>query len=76
MQRWDKVNERQLAILKRIAAGEDLTGEANIPARWQIAAAEVTKVRLQRPLEAGWDPEGLEITYDDAQTRADVHQPA
>jgi hypothetical protein len=46
-------------VIALAGADEDDPAEARITtARQRIAAAEATKVRSQRALEAGWDPEG------------------
>ncbi|MGC4938475.1 recombinase family protein [Kribbella sp. DT2] len=54
-------------VIALAGSEEDDQAEAQmVAARQRIAAAEATKVRLQRALKAGWDPEGLASQYNAA----------
>lgn len=57
MQRWDKLNERQLAVLRRIAAGEDLSGDENIPARTSANALRNRGLVTIQRRGGSWDAE-------------------
>jgi len=57
MRRWDSVNERQLKVLRRIGAGEDLSGDANIPARTSAGALRNRGLITIHPRAGSWDAE-------------------
>ncbi|GAB3922063.1 hypothetical protein GCM10029976_009990 [Kribbella albertanoniae] len=57
MKYWDSINERQLGVLKRIAVGEDLSGDENIPARTSANALLNRRLVTIRRSGGRWDAE-------------------
>ncbi|MEU4287242.1 hypothetical protein AB0E63_03390 [Kribbella sp. NPDC026596] len=58
--------DRTVALLAGAQSEEDPADAAERRFRQRIAIADATMVRLQRALEAGWDPEALTSQYNAA----------
>jgi hypothetical protein len=58
--------DRTVALLAGAQSEEDPADAAERTFRQRIAAADATMTRLQRALEAGWDPEALMSQYNAA----------
>lgn len=58
--------DRTVALLAGAQSEEDPADAAERTFRQRIAAADATMTRLQRALDAGWDPEALTSQYNAA----------
>jgi hypothetical protein len=58
--------DETVAVLAGAQGGEDAVDAAERTFRERIAAADAVMTRLQRALEAGWDPEALTSQYNAA----------
>ncbi|MEU4294799.1 hypothetical protein AB0E63_41810 [Kribbella sp. NPDC026596] len=61
VQRWDPINERQREVLVRIAAGEDLSGDANIPSRTSAGALRNRGLITIHRHAGRWDADITEV---------------